>query len=204
MKRRVIIAHGWNDGAYNGWINWLVGELEARGFEVVAPVFPHPHVPRLNLWLTTLQKAAGTLDQGTVLVGYSLGTPTILRFLHDYPGNVRIAGLVLVAGFGRGVGQRPGALFHTPLDFDRIARRARTRICVYSDNDYLISPQWSRELAQSLRAREIVVLGAAHFVGRRPLPGAVDRLPSVLEAVLSCYPPTRLERLRHWWRRIRA
>lgn len=206
-RRRVVIAHGWNDAPSNGWINWLATELRARGFEVVAPEFPHRHVPRLKSWVETLGEAAGRLDGNTVLVGYSLGSPTTLRFLNDYPGRVKIAGLVLVAGFGDGIRERPGALFRPALDFDLIRKRARRRVCIYSDNDWLIAPERSKDLARRIGAGEVVVLGAGHFVALKQLPRVTDRLPAALEAVLSCYRPTwreRLARMRLWLRRRRS
>jgi predicted alpha/beta hydrolase family esterase len=144
-NRRVIIAHGWNDGENNAWINWLAEELKRRHYEVVRPVFPHVHVPRPTQWVAALREAAGDLDDQTVIVGYSLGVPTVLRYLNDYPGGVRIAGVVLVAGFGDGWGRRPAALFDPPLDFERLRHRARYRVCIYSDNDYLIAPSRSQQ-----------------------------------------------------------
>ena len=201
-RRRVVIAHGWNDVPSNGWINWLATELQARGIEVVAPEFPHRHVPRLGRWIETLIEAAGKLDRNTVLVGYSLGSPTTLRLLNDYPGKVRIAGLVLVAGFGDGIRERPGALFRPALDFELIWKRARRRVCIYSDNDWLIAPERSKDLAQRIGAEEVVVLGAGHFVALKQLPRVTDRLPAALEAVLSCYPRSFGERLAGTWERL--
>jgi len=202
-KRRVVIAHGWNDPHHRGWIGWLTRELQARGYEVVAPAFPHPHVPRLERWVKTFAAAAGRLDRRTVLVGYSLGSPTVLRMLNDYPGKVKLAGLVFVAGFGDGIAGRPGALFKPPLDFDRIKSRARRRICIYSDNDRLIVPKRSEQLADWIGARRVVVLGAGHFVRPGLLPGVSDELPAALEAVLSCYPKSAWERMRDVWRWVR-
>ena len=196
-QRRVIIAHGWNDGGNNQWINWLVSELERRRYQVVQPIFPHVHVPRPADWVQTLRTAAGELDDQTVLVGYSLGVPTVLRFLNDYPEPVQIAGLILVAGFGDGLGGRPAALFAPPLDYKLLQSRAAHRVCIYSDNDYLISPKLSQRLAADLKAREVIVIGGGHLIGLPVVPGSVDRLPSVLEAIQASY---RL-RIRYTWRR---
>jgi predicted alpha/beta hydrolase family esterase len=171
------------------WSTWLLAELEARGFEVTAPVLPNPRLPRLVRWLDVLTQAAAKLDKNTTIVAYSLGTPTALRFLNDYPGKVRIAGLVLVAGFGDGIRERPGTLFSPPLDFELIKSRAKNRVVIYSSNDYLINPKRSRRLAEAIEAKEVVVLDAGHFVGIKGLPGSIDRLPTVLAAVLNGYPP---------------
>jgi len=165
----------------------LVGELEARGFEVTAPALPRPRLPRLVQWLEVLSGAAAKLDKNTTIVAYSLGTPTALRFLNDHPGDVKIAGLVLVAGFGDGILEKPGPLFNPPLDFDKIRSRVRNRVVIYSSNDYLISPKRSRRLAEAIDAREVVVVGGGHFVGIKGLPGSIEQLPPVLEAVLAGY-----------------
>jgi uncharacterized protein len=192
-KRRVIIAHGWNDGDKNAWINWLGDELEARGYEVIKPVFPHIHVPRPAEWVETLSQAVGTLDKNTVLVAYSLGVPTTLRFLSDYGEDTRLAGLILVAGFGDGPFQKPGVLFDPPLDFEAIKRRARNRVVIYSDNDYLIAPWRSQQLAENLEGREVVVVGGGHLTGLPILPGSRERIPAVLGAVLESFAGPR------WW-----
>jgi uncharacterized protein len=193
MKRRVVIAHGWNDGDKNAWINWLGDELEDRGYDVIKPVFPHIHVPRPGEWVETLSQTIGHLDKNTVLVAYSLGVPTTLRFLSDYGEDVRLAGLVLVAGFGDGPFQRPGTLFDPPLDFEAIKRRARNRVVIYSDNDYLIAPKRSQQLAQDIEAREVVIVGGGHLTGLPILPGSQERIPAVLGAVLESYVGPR------WW-----
>ncbi len=201
-KRKVIITHGWNDSPANLWISWLAGELEARGFEVITPAMPNPRVPKLDLWLKTLSDAAGELDGNTTLVGYSLGTPTTLRFINDYPLDVKVAGLVLVAGFGDGIMDKPGALFDPPLEFDRIIERTKTRVVIYSDNDPMVAPKRSQQLAIALRAREVIVMGGGHFMGKNRFPSSIDRLPAALEAVLSAYPRGWRYRLSSIWRRL--
>ncbi len=201
-KRKVIITHGWNDSPANLWISWLAGELEARGFEVIVPAMPRPRVPKLDVWLKTLSDAAGELDGNTTLVGYSLGTPTTLRFINDYVKDVKIAGLVLVAGFGDGIMDKPGPLFDPPLEFDRITRRAKTRVVIYSNNDPLIAPKYSQQLAVNLGARELIVMGGGHFMGKNHFPSSIDRLPAALEAVLSAYPRGWRYRLGGVWRSL--
>lgn len=202
-RRRVVIAHGWNDGGNNLWINWLVDELKRRRYEVVQPIFPHIHVPRPKDWVAELREQAGALDANTVLVGYSLGVPTMLRYLNDYPRDVKIAGLILVAGFGDGLGGRPAALFDPPLDFERIKRRAAHRVCVYSDNDYLVAPRRTQQLALNLEAQEVIVLGGGHLTGLPGIPGSVSRIPAVLEAVKDSYRRRSSYGLHHVWRALR-
>jgi predicted alpha/beta hydrolase family esterase len=197
--RRVILAHGWNDGSTNQWLNWLAGELTRTGYEVVQPVFSHVHVPRPRQWVRELAVAAGELDDQTVIVGYSLGVPVVLRFLHDYEPDVRLAGLILVAGFGDGLAGRPAALFDPPLNWERLKGRADKRICFYGDNDYLVAPKRSQELARNLEAREVLVVGGGHLIGMPVWPGSLKQFPAVLSAIEDCYTGN----LGRWWYDVR-
>ena len=144
------------------------------------------HTPNTRRWVEELA-ATGQLDENTVLVAHSLGVPTTLRFLNDYPQEIRIAGLVLVAGFGDPGVKLPIHLLRTPFDFERLRRRARNRICIYSNNDLVVTPKWTQRLATNLAARELIVLGAGHFNGLNWVPGRLAQLPAALDAVLSCY-----------------
>lgn len=183
---RVIIVHGWNNKPDHGWLGWLATELEARGYEVLAPAMPLTHTPSVAKWTATLARAAGSLDPRTVIVGYSLGTAVSLKFLNDYVPGVRIAGLVMVAGFGEGIGRQPAALFDPPLDYARLRLRARTRICIYSSNDRVVLPRYSHRLASRLKANERLIVDAGHFMAVPRMPGYRETLPVVLDAVLAC------------------
>lgn len=185
--------HGWGDPD-NAWIDWLARELKGRRFDVAVPKLPRPMLPDLPKWGEVLREAVGALDRNTVVVAHSMGVPAVLRLLNDYPGEVKIAGIVTVAGFGDGIFEKLGTPFAQELDFERISARAKTKVCIYSDNDPLVSPKRSERLAWWLGAREVVVVGGGHFFGSKLVPNAINKLPAALEAVLSCYP-------RGFWRR---
>jgi uncharacterized protein len=162
--------------------------LSADGVEVVAPALPNPRHPDIKQWLKVLKASAGQLDEQTVLVGHSLGCALILRFLSDYQPTTRIAGLVLVAGAIYKA--RPGQpkhhsdpLMNPPLDLGKIIATCRRRIVIYSDNDRVVKPEWSKRLAQTIQAEAIEDTGKGHFSG----PKGLDQLPSVLSAVTSCF-----------------
>ncbi len=182
-----MIVHGWNDSSANQWQSWLARELEQKGYEVLAPSLPRPLAPNPRLWVSALEKAVGELGGEVVLVGHSLGVPTILRMLNDYPSEVRVAGVVLVAGFGDADSRVPAALFSPPLDFAKLRRRARRRVCIYSDNDYLVAPQRTQKLAQMLHAREVLSVGSGHFIGTPRYRGSIATLPVALREVEACY-----------------
>src|SRR5687767_7920472 len=94
--KRVIIVHGWADDPSQGWIAWLVKQLQEHGVEAVAPAFPDPEKPSTTEWVKVLAEKIGQPDEQTVLVGHSLGVYVVMRYLSE-PGPP-LAGAVLVAG----------------------------------------------------------------------------------------------------------
>ncbi|HSX47914.1 MAG TPA: alpha/beta fold hydrolase [Candidatus Nanoarchaeia archaeon] len=176
MKPRVFIAHGWADDPTQGWIAWLVKQLQANDIEVVAPAFPNPEKPSVEIWTNQLAGLICEADEQTVLVGHSLGVFLILRYLSE-PG-AQVAGAVLVAG---------GLPTHRPellkeLNFESVIKRAAKRICIYSDDDRVVPPERSLELAKAINAETVLDSGKRHFSGLR----GCNELPSALNAVLSC------------------
>src|SRR3990167_4022079 len=98
--KKVYIVHGWEGYPEEGWFPWLRDKLIQQGFEVVVPAMPNAGSPTLEKWLPYLVDLVKNPDTETYFVGHSLGCITILRFLESLPENSRIAGVVLVGGFG--------------------------------------------------------------------------------------------------------
>ncbi len=100
----VILVHGWKGSPENAWFPWLRRELESRGYTTEALVMPHPAFPDRQVWVDHIKASITSPD--TVLIGHSLGCPSILLALQSYDGPP-LARVVLVAGFAR--------LFQIPL-----------------------------------------------------------------------------------------
>lgn len=183
MNKRVVIAHGWADDPSKGWIGWLTQQLNEQKIQATAPLFDNPRRPDAGAWMQTFRQAVGQPDEGLVLVGHSLGTIVIQRFLSDLAPTVRIAGIVLVAGMAE-IPQWPDSIFfRPPLDFAKIQQIAAKRICIYSDDDDKVTPDRTKRLAELLDAQLIADNGKGHFAGLHDC----QELPSALQAVLSCY-----------------
>lgn len=179
MNKRVVIVHGWADDPTQGWINWLVGELEQQGMTAMAPAFPEPDKPDIGRWLEYLRTQTGELHGETVLVGHSLGCYLVTLLLSERRLPQPLAGVVLVAG---------GLPEHRPnlmkqLDFELIKQNTKHRVCIYSDDDRVVPQEASQKFAKALSAEEIVDPGKRHFSGLR----GVTELPSALAAVTSCF-----------------
>ena len=99
MTKRVFIIYGWEGNPENCWFPWLKKELENKGFSVIVPSMPHPDAPEIKSWVGHLNSVAGEADENTYFVGHSIGCQTILRYIEQLPQEVKIGGIVCVAGF---------------------------------------------------------------------------------------------------------
>lgn len=178
-RLRVIIVHGWADDPSKGWIAWLTRELCNRGIEAIAPRMPEPKQPNIGAWIAEVTRVVGAIDEHTVLIGHSLGSYVLLRYLDGYPDLGKIGKLILVAGFA---GHERANRGKTPLpevDYGRIKSRVARIYNVYSDNDEVIPRERSEALGDDLGAENIVDPGKGHFAGLH----GCDTLPIVLELI---------------------
>lgn len=178
--RRVIIIHGWGDDPTCGWMAWLVGQLESRGIEAVAPAMPSPRRPDFEEWLRVIAEVVGEIDEQTALIGHSLGCFMLLRFLERYKGEGRLGKLILIAGFVLPADPEHHARFEPTPDFVRISARAKQIFCVYSDDDHVVVPSRSKALHDKLGGQLVLDAGKRHFAGLR----GISELPNILNIVL--------------------
>ncbi len=183
----VILVHGLVGSPENHWFPWLRKELEKRGYTTEALKLPRPALPAREDWIKTL--AAAVKDPAnTILIGHSLGCPTILYFLERYQGKEKIPQAVLVAGFGRKflnpqVSHLQQKLLHwleDDLDFARIKNNCRSFTCICSTNDPLVPYEEAVWLAKQLDA-ELVTERKLHFMSVAGQ--GTTELPSVVQAI---------------------
>ena len=179
--RRVLIVHGWRDDPTAGWLGWVGRELEASGYSVRAPRFETAEKPILPTWLAALEAAATWLDGGeqTVIIGHSLGCFLAMRMLEMNSFNRPVDGLYLVSGFYDAPHAEASRWFAPEPNWPVLRARAAQRICIYSDDDTIVTPDRTRRLAHRLQARLLCVPGRGHFLGSR---GMTD-FPELLESL---------------------
>jgi predicted alpha/beta hydrolase family esterase len=176
--RRVIIVHGWADRPGKGWQAWLARELTKQGAEVVAPAMPNPKLPKLADWQDTLTSSIGKIDANTILVGHSLGTFALLRFLEQYSGPEKAGQLILVAGFLTNGGKSLKPYFSPAPDVDKIHSHVKEVHHVFSTNDKMVAPKRSKELAELLGGKTYQMNDYGHF-----MTGKLLEFPLVLEII---------------------
>ncbi|MBI5654957.1 serine hydrolase family protein [Candidatus Uhrbacteria bacterium] len=185
---KAVLVHGLAGAPDNHWFPWLRRELKKRGIPSKAPKLPHPFLPVRDEWVAELRNAIEDPEQ-TVLIGHSLGCPTILYYLEKYRGKKKFPVVVLVAGFGRQflnekVEKLQARLLrwhNKPLDFGKIRPKCKKFVCINSTDDLLVPYSEGEWLAKKLNA-ELVPEKKRHFVAVAGH-GTVE-LPSALDAVI--------------------
>lgn len=186
--KRVIIIHCWGGSPDYAWYPWAKTELEKKGYAVQVPQMPDTDEPKLSTWLPYLQEIIGKPDGELVLIGHSLGTVAIMRYLETLQGDEQIGKVVLVAGFTDQLGFKElENFFETRLDFAKIKGKSRHGFtAIQSDNDPYISAQYGNRLREELGAKIIIKHQAGHMSGGvgseacTELPEVVDEAEKVM------------------------
>jgi predicted alpha/beta hydrolase family esterase len=181
-KGRVFIIHGWEGNPGESWLPWLKENVEKAkpGVQAIVPSMPDSYHPVMEKWLAEMRARIGTPDEKTFLVGHSLGTIAILRYLESLPENIKVGGAISVAGFGEPVGiQELESFFKTPLDFEKVRASAKDFVVIDSDNDPYVAQKYGDALEQKLGAKRITLKNAGHInseSGFVTLPEALQEL----------------------------
>jgi predicted alpha/beta hydrolase family esterase len=185
MVKRVVLVHGWDGVPDDAWKPWLKEQLAQKGWTWIAPQLPGGEHPTVGEWLTVLQKVMPAPDKHTFFVGHSLGCPAILRYLETLPADVKLGGVVLVAGFCSSLTDAPelDAFTATPFDFGKIKTMAKKSIVIGSRDDTVIPFGKVLELQAALGAELIIDDGKGHFSQN----DGITELSSVLKALEKCY-----------------
>jgi uncharacterized protein len=160
--KKAIIVHCWEGSPEYCWYPYVKRELELKGYQVEVPFFPDMF-PLLSKWVEKIDRVMGVPDQNTVLVGHSLGSVAVLRYLESLPPGHQVGGAVLVSGFVSNLGLKLLAnFFRDPWDFQTIKSRAREFVLIASGEDPYISPEHTGLMKDNLDARVIWMPGG-HF-----------------------------------------
>jgi len=181
--KRAIIVHGWRGSPTGNWFQWLKKELEKQNFTVEVPKMPNADFPEIDKWVKHLAKLVDEEDDN-YLIGHSMGCQAILRYLESKPENVKVKGVVLVAGFIASLSEEimkdpedAGILspwLETPIDLKKAKANAGKMVSIVSDDDpYIPEDNW----------QEFEKLGKVIILHEK---GHIQEIePAILNAVLS-------------------
>lgn len=165
--KRAIIVHCWGGASEYAWYPFVKRGLEAKGYQVTVPTMPNTDFPQMDEWVPSLEQIIGKPDEELVLIGHSIGTVTIMRYLESLPKGTGIGKAILVAAFTDPLGFRElENFFPKPLDFDAIKQKAKNGFTlIQSDNDQYVAAQYGTRLEEELGAKLIIKHGAYHMSG---------------------------------------
>jgi len=158
--------------------------MEKLGYEVIVPALPNTAKPVLKDWLKALNETVGEPDTDTYLVGHSIGSVLILRYLESLKMGQKIGGAVMVAGFTDDLGFKEIAnFFETSFDFDEIKKHCANFVAIHSDNDPYVALKYGDEFKSKIDAKLIIKHNAKHFSGAIENEDSCKELPEVVESL---------------------
>ncbi|MFH1261779.1 MAG: alpha/beta fold hydrolase [Candidatus Micrarchaeota archaeon] len=163
-NKKAFIFHCWGGQGRNCWRGWLADQLTVLGFEVLCPDFPNTNEPQLEEWMAEVRKHVKRFDENWILVGHSLGCPTILRVLESLDEDERIGGAFLVAGFAKDLGiPETRSFMEKEFDWEKINSKCEKFVVINSDNDPFIELKEGERLAKLLNTKLITEHNAGHI-----------------------------------------
>ena len=180
---QVIVMHRAYTNPQGDWYPWLKATLEEKRFQVSVPSFPSHRSPRLPTWVATCAKTLNDMDSETVVVAHDIGVVTTLRTIQARLPQLRLRGMVTVAGQCQPI-EHFGLLnrfFPDYIDW-ALLRAALGRVVVLNDEDDPLAPlTHGQKIALELGAELVVTKGRGHFSGTT-LPEVLEALDQILAA----------------------
>lgn len=186
-QKRVFIIHSWTASPNSDWLPWLAKELREKGFLVEVPEMPDTDNPKIEDWVSHLEKTVGHCDENTFFVAHSIGCQTIMRYLEKLSDDKKCGGAVFVAPWLTLTGIEDeedrfvcSPWVNLPINLEKVKARAERFICIFSDNDQFVPAENWEMFSEKLGAEVIVEKNRNHFMGT----DGVTELSAALDAVL--------------------
>lgn len=168
---KIYIVHCWDGTKDDGWYPWLDEKISDENNRVIRFDMPNTNNPKIEEWISELDKQVDIINEYTYFIGHSIGCQTILRYLETKEVN-KIGDILFVAPW---IDLLPKAIedeesyntaypwLHTPIDFSKIKNMTNNITCIFSDNDYFVSLSQKEKFEELLNAETIVVKGKGHI-----------------------------------------
>ncbi|MFW6742802.1 RBBP9/YdeN family alpha/beta hydrolase [Acinetobacter pittii] len=183
---QIFVLHGYSASIDDHWFLDLKHQIEDEHTTVTLIPFPDSEHPDVDAWQKVLDQQIPKVDENTYFVAHSLGVITLLHFLqkHDYQ---NIGGMILVSGFSGPISDfSPLDAYITKSKVDtNYFKDIKKKLVYLSDNDDLVPPKLTIELAKEIDAPYITVPNGGHFLGREgytKFPQLADSLKEMLDS----------------------
>ena len=172
---KIVLIHGYKASSKSNFFPWLKDELRKLGHDVVVPDLPNPEAPDPDEWIKTLIDTVGPVDDETIIVGHSLGSPMALRFLEAAEAYTTPRGCLLISPPWMIRSEDLRGFFLSELDFDVLMWKASQFVVVHDKADTVIPFDHAQKYADVLHAKLVATEGNGHFQG--------EQYPILLETI---------------------
>lgn len=171
---RIYLIHGWGGTpSSEGWFGWLMKECKKRDIELIIPEMPNTDYPKVDEWVGKLKEIV-KFDEDVYFIGHSIGAQAIMRYLEGVSEDVKVKGLVFVAGWmkideeilleeGEEELEIAKPWMEAPIDFDKIKNVAGKVLCLFSPNDPFKTLSNADLFKEKLNAEIVVKENEGHF-----------------------------------------
>lgn len=168
---KIYIIHCWDGTKEDGWYPWLDNELSNENNKVYRLNMPNTANPKIEEWVSFLDKQIETLDDKTYFIGHSIGCQTILRYLQTKD-ICKIGGILFVAPWldlldyaieDEESYNTAQPWLTIPIDFKKIKKFTNNISCIFSDNDYFVSLDQKDIFEELLNVKTIIVNNKGHI-----------------------------------------
>ena len=186
--KKVYLVHGWDATAKSDFFPWLKKELEKRKIESYFPDMPNTEEPKINEWISFLKKNFNDINKESILIGHSIGSNALLRFLENLPKEVKINRCIFVAPWiyldeetikeeGEEVFEITKPWTETPINWKKIRSHCDNFICIFSGNDPYVPLSNKEIFKKELNAKILILKNKYHFNEGK----GIFKLPEILQ-----------------------
>ena len=161
--QRVFLVHGWGGSPEGDWMPWAKREIEKLGYEVFVSKMPDTENPKIDPWLNTLSKTIGVPKKDDILIGHSIGTLAIIRYLQTLNKGEIIGKVILIAPWQTlTLDENEDPKIAEPwqvedIDYDKIKTKAKSFVAVFSKDDPWVPFEENKKYFAEKLDPEIVV-----------------------------------------------
>jgi len=180
---KIYLIHGWGGSPKSeGWFSWLKQECKKRNWELIIPKMPDTDYPKINKWVDKLNKTI-EFDKDAYLIGHSIGTQTIMRYLEQLTENIKFKGLIFIAGFFKLLEtayeseeekEIAKPWLETPINLGKVKKHTEKILAIFSTNDDCVPLSGSETFKQKLNAQIIIKKNQGHFNETQEIPEIID------------------------------
>lgn len=158
--KRVLIIHGWESNSKEHWFQEAKTRLERIGYQVTVPDMPDTFFPKQEEWVKVIEDFRP--DENSILIGHSLGGPTILRYLERTERLVGFCIFIASPVFDPGYPEVSN-FFQKKFDWQKIKKSVKKNFLLYQTKDPWVPIEHGHKLSEYLDVKIKLVKGDDHF-----------------------------------------